>query len=263
MKIWTGGDREYSERVQRALFELGAEWDFRKGSNLCMPAHTGSKVLAVGVYDQGIMTHGNIYRLSLLDHCRPYRLADNGNLVPREANDDGWIEWHGGECPVDPDTEVEICVRAAGYGPNQKDSRPAGKLQWWHDLRASDVVAYRMVDYIFPTSQKLEQENDMQGETLTEAQALREVAQGHDDGDANPWNRVQYLSAGDEWMDLGSPAELDICVAHQTSLRRKPRTRRIEGEISEEAVRRLQNLRTGEPGLNAALDEILNAVQDQ
>lgn len=56
-----------------------------------------------------------------------------------------WIEWHGGECPVPPDTRVLFRVRN-GVGEKGK----AGSLAWDH-LGAkhqdgwSDIIAYRTV----------------------------------------------------------------------------------------------------------------------
>jgi hypothetical protein len=60
-----------------------------------------------------------------------------------EADKDGWIEWHGGECPVPPDTLVEWKERG---GFSHRSTR-ALYLYWphhGHPLK-SDVVAYRIV----------------------------------------------------------------------------------------------------------------------
>ena len=50
-------------------------------------------------------------------------------------------EWHGGECPVPPDTVVEVMRRSgAVLGPG----RAAGFL-WYHDGDSADIVEYRIV----------------------------------------------------------------------------------------------------------------------
>jgi hypothetical protein len=58
-------------------------------------------------------------------------------------DNDGWIEWKGGKCPVGPDVTVEIKTDndARVY------SRPAGKLRWaWvHGGSVDDIIKYRVV----------------------------------------------------------------------------------------------------------------------
>lgn len=57
------------------------------------------------------------------------------------ADADGWIEWHGGVCPVAPDTLVQVRLR----GVVPITSTAAKFLSWRHTQRASDIVAYRVV----------------------------------------------------------------------------------------------------------------------
>lgn len=62
--------------------------------------------------------------------------------------DDGWIEWNGGECPVDPKTFVTVrCRTGVEAGPME-----AGWYSWLHypdfDYIAKaggDIIAYREV----------------------------------------------------------------------------------------------------------------------
>ena len=44
-----------------------------------------------------------------------------------------WIKWHGGECPVPPDTIVEVKLREC----------PAGDYDWGHHGINGDIVEYR------------------------------------------------------------------------------------------------------------------------
>lgn len=56
---------------------------------------------------------------------------------------DGWIEWAGGECPVDPCALVEVELR-----DRVKDTRLAGEYWWTHGGDHSpggDIVRYRVV----------------------------------------------------------------------------------------------------------------------
>lgn len=57
------------------------------------------------------------------------------------AKNDGWIEWGGGECPVDDDSIVEVRFRNGelGSGVTRADC-----LIWRHGLDDVDIVAYRL-----------------------------------------------------------------------------------------------------------------------
>ena len=52
-----------------------------------------------------------------------------------------WIKWHGGECPVPPDTLVEVKLRCGHicYGP-----RRAGDYFWKHEYGATDIFSYQV-----------------------------------------------------------------------------------------------------------------------
>ena len=55
-----------------------------------------------------------------------------------------WIKWHGGECPVPPDTMVEMKFRR---GAPEREER-AGRYFWNHegeDDEDDDIVEYRTV----------------------------------------------------------------------------------------------------------------------
>lgn len=55
---------------------------------------------------------------------------------------DGWIEWAGGECPVDSDEIVEVKYRK----PNQYqfNNDRAGDYIWLHTGSDGDIIAYRL-----------------------------------------------------------------------------------------------------------------------
>lgn len=67
-----------------------------------------------------------------------------------EAQND-WIEWGGGDCPVEPDTIVCIRVRGGEETPARWNT-PASTWNWrWTDerfseeYRSGDIIAYRVV----------------------------------------------------------------------------------------------------------------------
>jgi hypothetical protein len=51
----------------------------------------------------------------------------------------GWIEWNGGECPVDPDVAVEVRLRCG-----ETDIDEAGSW-FWDDCDDGTIIAYRIV----------------------------------------------------------------------------------------------------------------------
>lgn len=54
----------------------------------------------------------------------------------------GWIDWHGGECPVDSDAIVEVKYRKPN--PYQLNNDRAGDFSWSHDGFDDDIIAYRL-----------------------------------------------------------------------------------------------------------------------
>lgn len=66
-------------------------------------------------------------------------LAKRNKSVPEENND--WIEWIGGECPVSEETIVDIKYRD---GDIDLICHPLD-CGWSHEYGAADIVAYRIV----------------------------------------------------------------------------------------------------------------------
>lgn len=58
------------------------------------------------------------------------------------AASDGWIDWHGGECPVDSDAIVEVKYRSPN--PYQHNNDRAGDFSWSHNGGRCDIIAYRL-----------------------------------------------------------------------------------------------------------------------
>lgn len=54
----------------------------------------------------------------------------------------GWIQWAGGECPVDSDAIVEVKFR--WHNQHQYNNDRAGDFDWAHAGSSSDIIAYRV-----------------------------------------------------------------------------------------------------------------------
>lgn len=69
--------------------------------------------------------------------------------VQGESDSDGWIEWKGGEQPVEYGTLIDVKFRdgmemfAAPVGVTTDDF-PRHVLDWSHDDRRGDIIAYRL-----------------------------------------------------------------------------------------------------------------------
>lgn len=58
------------------------------------------------------------------------------------AKNDGWIEWDGGECPVNGDTVVEVKYR--NPFPGHINNRQGCYFSWSHEGDDGDIIAYRL-----------------------------------------------------------------------------------------------------------------------
>lgn len=75
----------------------------------------------------------------------------SGSTSP--VDDDGWIEWHGGECPVELGTLVDIKTKDgdistrlhAGMESWEDDSEGGScALNWCSDIGDGTIIAYRL-----------------------------------------------------------------------------------------------------------------------
>ena len=71
-------------------------------------------------------------------------------------NGGDWIEWEGGECPVEPGMMVEVRYRPSHPLLPVSESSPAragwfklqGSSDWWRhesQVRTNDIIAYRVL----------------------------------------------------------------------------------------------------------------------
>lgn len=90
----------------------------------------------------------------------------------------GWIQWAGGDCPVDSDAIVEVKFRNPSR--NKFNGDRAGDFTWSHDGFGGDIIAYRLQQ---PT--KSEQACDDAAENDDEADLNECIGQ---DVDTPEWN---------------------------------------------------------------------------
>ncbi|SFI15220.1 hypothetical protein [Albimonas pacifica] len=74
--------------------------------------------------------------------------ADVIPVLTAEAmpEEDGWIPWEGGECPVPPETLVQIRCRSAGPPSEGEDIAEAANWFWGRGRKPAfyDLIAYRL-----------------------------------------------------------------------------------------------------------------------
>lgn len=97
-----------------------------------------------------------LFRLGIIaDNCRAYGTRESiEDMVTREQYEsalaaskavvghDGWIQWAGGECPVDSDAIVELKYR--WHNQHQYSNDRAGDFDWAHTGSSCDIIAYRL-----------------------------------------------------------------------------------------------------------------------
>jgi hypothetical protein len=65
--------------------------------------------------------------------------------APAAALGDGWIEWGGGKCPVEPGTAIEVRFRDLSQRPDYDFTEYPNGAFWRHDGMDNDIVAYRLI----------------------------------------------------------------------------------------------------------------------
>lgn len=87
--------------------------------------------------------------LAASKELRPYQVSSehytadvSAGKTAIAADADGWIEWAGGECPVDSDAIVEVKYRKPS--PLHINNDRAGYFAWSHDGFGGDIISYRL-----------------------------------------------------------------------------------------------------------------------
>lgn len=70
------------------------------------------------------------------------------------TRDDGWIPWHGGECPVDRKSLIEVKYSSQDEHPWEPE--PAGIFRWDHAGLPCDIIAYHVTKFAeHPTREEI------------------------------------------------------------------------------------------------------------
>ena len=66
-------------------------------------------------------------------------LEQQEKQAEHQVDNDGWIEWHGGKCPA-------YCLVEFEMRDGDKDTSLGDRLDWKHESRSDDIIAYRVVE---------------------------------------------------------------------------------------------------------------------
>jgi hypothetical protein len=137
------GEQLESERLRKALLDETerASGLFRKLSNVTDKQQDSAYRIARLEQKIDVLKNLRLDDADALDDV----IDQNNQLrfvlsILAAVKDDGWIEWHGGECPVLGLTPVDFQSRCGDvlYGEIASD------LTWEHEDGAWDIIAYRI-----------------------------------------------------------------------------------------------------------------------
>lgn len=127
-----------------------------------------------------------------------------------------WIDWHGGECPVDSDAIVEVKFRKPS--PLHFNNGRAGDFAWSHDGYSGDIIAYRLVhphefktavidvqrDAVKPSDAQLEADlNDCIGQPQSNDDARDEIL----------YELANFAATTKTSLDIGVATEIAIWLS--------------------------------------------------
>lgn len=102
-------------------------------------------------YGRGDVRTGIILNELAIDHRKCGEVGEKITRAQYEAalaaskavvGHNGWIQWAGGECPVDSDAIVEVKYRNPSL--NKFNNDRAGDFYWAHTGGRGDIIAYRV-----------------------------------------------------------------------------------------------------------------------
>ena len=104
--------------------------------------------------------------------------------------DNGQIHgWNGGECPVHPETTVEVWFRGGGSSVTV-----ATRLFWTHSDKGGDIIAFKVVKaYVEPKVIWVNETTNIIFDAYTSKEAARRSAYSH-----NTRIAVKYVEAVNE-----------------------------------------------------------------
>ena len=127
------------------------------------------------------------------------------------AGHDGWIQWAGGECPVDSDAIVEVKYRHPSS--NQFNNDRAGDFDWAYTGRSSDIIAYRLHD----TGINSRANDDRLEQDLNECIGQSVAAEWDGDGLPPVGVECEFKCATGEWVavEITAIARNGVCFVER------------------------------------------------
>ena len=148
---WPGGVTEIGQDYDRELKFLGEGRPRYHSGIFTKQLCASHRVAYTGHYAETVTRDQYEAALEASKELRPYQAstghytADTGaGKTASTADAEGWIEWDGGECPVDSDAIVEVKFRKPC--PLHFSNDRAGDFTWFHDGNVGDITAYRLVN---------------------------------------------------------------------------------------------------------------------
>jgi len=134
---------KYLEDISSATTDLISTGNFLR--NLAQSFHdTGNRFVAGELFTQA----DKVRRAAELINTAVVQegIKRKKEVETSESNisiEDGWIVWAGGECPVSKGVKIEY----KGRGLNHSFLALSENLEWEHEGKAWDTVAYRVLDH--------------------------------------------------------------------------------------------------------------------
>lgn len=107
---------------------------------------------------------------------------------------DGWIQWAGGDCPVDSDAIVEVKYR--WHNQHQYNNDRAGDFYWSHTGSNGDIIAYRL------HKPQQEEQPEAGEEDMNECIGQAPVAEWNGEGIPPVGCECEYLNSNGEWSTV-------------------------------------------------------------
>lgn len=126
-------------------FPDGANWAAQDKSGMDIYCYKNKPRRPLGWeswhHDGGVVTNGEFETDTLITNWHQTTLsrAEFDQIVAETSPDsDGWIEWNGGECPVDGDSVIDVKL-------SDGDEFFGVDADWdWHQGSGCDIIAYRL-----------------------------------------------------------------------------------------------------------------------
>lgn len=114
-------------------------WSWPRGA---LGAHWIKSIKKVAFIDSAgyIPMHIIMHQFHDIDFDETETLVTKSQYESALAASDCWIEWGGGECPVDESANVDIKLEDG----SEKSDAPASAFIWQHDDDVTNIIAYRL-----------------------------------------------------------------------------------------------------------------------